>query len=81
MEDWNVVVSLQERTFRRAFELLQAFGGVRKTDYYNVVTLRVADPSAFPAVLQAALDQHSAYHSVLARVMPVVHTLTFQSPE
>lgn len=80
MKDWNVVVSVQEHSFSRAFELLQGFGGARKTDYYNVVTLRVADPGAFPAVLQGALAADPSLQSVLARVMPVVRTFTFQSP-
>jgi tRNA(Ser,Leu) C12 N-acetylase TAN1 len=76
-----VVVSVQEHSFRQAFELLQKLGGARKTDYYNVVTLHVADPGAFPIVLQQAIDRNPALQSVLARVMPVVHTFTFQSPE
>lgn len=78
MDDWNVVVTVRERCYRQARELLQAFGAVAETDFYNVLTLRVKDPGAFPAALQRALEQQPALEEVLARVVPVVRTFVFQ---
>lgn len=80
MEDWNVVVTVREHGYRQALEFLQVFGAVAGTEYYNVLTLRVADFSSFAALLQDALTQHPVLEDVLARVVPVEHTFVFQSP-
>jgi tRNA(Ser,Leu) C12 N-acetylase TAN1 len=80
MEDWNVVVTVREHAYKQARESLRAFGAVATTEYYNVLTLRVADPASFAALLQDALTQHPVLDDVLARVVPVEHTFVFQSP-
>ena len=80
MEDWNVVATVREHGYRQALEFLQVFGAVAGTDYYNVLTLRVADPGSLPALLQDALIHQPALADVLARVVPVEHTFVFQSP-
>jgi hypothetical protein len=36
MQDWNVVVTVQEDGFVDALELLEQFGPVEKTKYYLV---------------------------------------------
>lgn len=43
MRDWNVVATTQERRFRLACEILQDFGSVQRTNYYNVLVMRVDD--------------------------------------
>ena len=81
MVDWNLVVSVQAHGFRRAFEALRGFGEVHKTDYYNVVTLHVPDPAAFPSLLQRAFEADPSLPSLLARVMPIERTFGFQNAE
>lgn len=79
MRDWNVVVTVHEHGYRQILEFLGGFGTVASTDYYNVLTLRVADPAAFPALLQNALEAQPGQQALLARVIPVEHTFEFQS--
>ena len=81
MEDWNVVVTVRERGFQQAWDLLRPFGAVRQTDYYNVLTICVPDPVDFPEALQRALEQQPALQSVVARAAPVVRTFEFQDAE
>lgn len=81
MDDWNVVVTVRERGFRPVCEALQAYGRVRKTDYYNVITLRVADPVGFANDLQNLLEREPSLAKGLARAMPVRRTFGFQTPE
>jgi tRNA(Ser,Leu) C12 N-acetylase TAN1 len=78
MEDWNVVVTVQEHGYRQALEFLRAFGTVASTGYYNVLTLRVADPGAFPALLEGTLAGRPEQRAVLARVIPVERVFLFQ---
>ena len=47
MRDWNVVVSVHDRQFVRACQLLSQFGRVERTEYYNVLVMKVADRAAF----------------------------------
>jgi tRNA(Ser,Leu) C12 N-acetylase TAN1 len=81
VEDWNVVVTVPGSAYRRAIELLQAFGEVRETGYHNVITLRVPDPAAFPALLLEASEHRRAVGEVVARAVPIVRAFAFQSPE
>ena len=81
MDDWNLVVTVQEHGFSRAWQLLRTFGPVAKTDYYNVLTLRLTDVVPFLDELQQAWDQQTSLQMVLARVMPVERTFRFQNAE
>lgn len=47
MQDWNVVVTVQEHGFVDALRLLEQFGPVGKTKYYNVLVMKVEDVPAF----------------------------------
>ncbi len=81
MEDWNVVVTANEGGFRRACDLLQRFGRVTATSYFNVLTLRVEDGAAFLKALERELADDPEARASLARVMPVTQSFAFQSPE
>lgn len=43
MPHWNVLVTTHKDGYRRAIRLLADYGPVRKTDYFNVLTLQVED--------------------------------------
>ncbi len=81
MQDWNVVVSVYDRGYKRARELLQEFGAVSKTDFYNVLVMAVTDIPQMMEALRERWDTDDEVRSSLARVMPVSHSFTFQTPE
>ncbi|NIP74093.1 MAG: hypothetical protein GWO16_14220 [Gammaproteobacteria bacterium] len=81
MEDWNVVVTTVERGFKHARSLLMPFGTVHKTDFYNVLVLKVPDPAAFAEQLREASEQDPSALECIARAVPATATFTFQSPE
>lgn len=81
MYDWNVVVSLQERGFKRAFKVLQGFGAVSQTGFFNVLAMKVSDIDQFCQVFQDWLSEHPDFLNCIARLIPVTDTFTFQSRE
>ena len=81
MDEWNVVVSVRERGYRKAFKILQGFGAVSQTGFLNVLAMKVGDPERFLETLQAAISDNPNLLSALARAVPVTCTFTFQSPE
>lgn len=81
MEDWNVVVTAQEHGFKPACAFLEAFGPVKATAYFNVLTVRVDDPANFLGEVDRSLAADPSLRAQIARIMPVTRTFTFQSPE
>jgi tRNA(Ser,Leu) C12 N-acetylase TAN1 len=81
MSDWNVVVSLRGDCYKRARRLLEQFGTVNRTDYYNVLALKVGDVRGFLNALRQALEPDPALRTCLTRVIPATHVFTFQSVE
>ncbi|HSM73933.1 MAG TPA: hypothetical protein VK852_04835, partial [Desulfobacterales bacterium] len=43
MGEWNLIATAHENGFRRCRELLQRFGPVARTRYFNVLVLLVAE--------------------------------------
>jgi tRNA(Ser,Leu) C12 N-acetylase TAN1 len=81
MFHWNVVVNLHERGFRRAFKLLQGLGAVYTTDFLNVLVMEVSNIPHFLETLNAWVSDDPNLLELLARVVPVSCTFSFQSPE
>lgn len=79
--DWNVVASVHERGFVRACELLGELGPVSRTEFYNVLVMKVEDVRRFLEALRTLIDETPDAHAVLARVVPVTRTFTFQTAE
>jgi tRNA(Ser,Leu) C12 N-acetylase TAN1 len=80
MSHWNVVVNLHERGFKRAFKLLQGLGAVYNTDFLNVLVMKVSDIPRFLETLNAWVSDDPSLLKLLARVVPVTRTFSFQSP-
>jgi tRNA(Ser,Leu) C12 N-acetylase TAN1 len=78
IHDWNVVATARGRDFRRARDLLAKLGRVGRTDYYNVLVMRVDD-------VEALLDQLGALGpdalASVGHVRPARRTFGFQTPE
>ncbi|NIR30481.1 MAG: hypothetical protein GWN84_14465 [Gammaproteobacteria bacterium] len=81
MGDWNVVASVHERGFVRACELLGELAPVSRTEFYNVLVMKVEDVHAFLEALRRLIDKTPDAHAFLARVVTVTRTFTFQTPE
>jgi tRNA(Ser,Leu) C12 N-acetylase TAN1 len=81
MNDWNVVVTVKEDGFNKARELLERFGMVRGTDYFNILLMRVPDPKEFMEQLRVEGERDPGTISSLARVMPIFLSFDFQSPQ
>jgi tRNA(Ser,Leu) C12 N-acetylase TAN1 len=80
MSHWNVVVNLHERGFKRAFKLLQGLGAVYNTGFLNVLVMEVSNIPRFLETLNAWVSDDPSLLKLLARVVPVTCTFSFQSP-
>ncbi|HWP48460.1 MAG TPA: THUMP domain-containing protein [Candidatus Limnocylindrales bacterium] len=81
MHDWNVVISVHEHGFISACELLGELGPVSRTEFRNVLVMKVEDISSMMETLREWISKNPGILSFLARVVPVTHTFTFQLPE
>jgi hypothetical protein len=81
MLDWNVVVTVHEGGYNQAKRFLDQFGPVGRTDFLNILVMRTADHGEFLETLRNEAGRDVAGASCLARVMPVIVTFTFQTPE
>lgn len=81
MHDWNVVITVHERGFDNAREFLSDYGQPRTTDYFNVLTIEVADVSAFLEQIRQQFDDKPDMQAYIARIMPVHERFQFQSLE
>jgi tRNA(Ser,Leu) C12 N-acetylase TAN1 len=79
MGEWNVVITVREQKFQTAWEHLKAFGKVQKTNYYNVVTLKVPDLAAFQDRLAQLCADKPEVLNILSRVVPAQVVFTFQT--
>lgn len=81
MHEWNVVVSVRDRHYKRAWHLLEDFGSVSRTGFYNVLTLKVDDITHMLEVLRERAATDDKIRASLAHVMPVTRSFSFQTPE
>lgn len=81
MRDWNVVVTVQEGGFVPACKVLEKYGAVKHSDFYNVLLMKVPDPESFLEALHRDYAIEGGFARVLARVTPVTRTFVFQSAE
>jgi len=79
--DWNVVVSVAEHRYKQARELLQRYGAVAKTEFYNVLVMRVDDGPRLLELLNTRVEQDPEIGDLISRVAPVSRTFVFQTPE
>lgn len=81
MHDWNVIISVHADGYTRARHLLQRFGPVYHTDYYNVLVMKVDDIHRLLEDLRDRLLEDPTIPAAIARVMPVSRCFEFQSHE
>ena len=79
MREWNVVITVQEDGYNSARELLQRFGQVGRTDFFNVLLMHVDDQQQFLEQLQEEAARAPQATFPLARVMPLMVTFDFRT--
>ena len=78
--DWNVVVTVYERQgLRRVHRFLSRYGEVFRTEFHNVLVLRVLDVDAFLETMAAALDEDAKIFNDISRLMPARVTFSYAS--
>jgi tRNA(Ser,Leu) C12 N-acetylase TAN1 len=80
MHDWNVVATVHEGGYNQGKRFLEQFGPVHRTDFYNILVMRVGDHQLFLEALRERTERNTEGFTSLARVIPVVETFTFQTP-
>lgn len=81
MRDWNAVITVREGGFAQACRLLGPFGPVWKTEFFNTLVMRAADPFQLLADLQGQLAANSAIAAWVSRFMPMQRLFAYQSVE
>jgi tRNA(Ser,Leu) C12 N-acetylase TAN1 len=81
MRDWNVVATIHDGGFRRACRLLSLEGELSRTEFYNIVVMKVPDIDSFLGRLEKLWSESRIFAEVVAHVRPVRETFHFQSPE
>lgn len=79
--DWNVIVTVKEHGFKKAQDFLCEFGRVNKTEYFNVMVMRVEDVEQFLEDIKTAISINRVILEYVAKVMPLTHTFMYQEPE
>jgi len=81
MNDWNVVITVYDDGYNQARKILEGYGKVVRTEYFNILLMQVPDPRQLLETLQEEAHRDPESMKSLARVMPVVQTFTFQTAE
>lgn len=81
MRDWNVIATVHPDGYREACHLLMEYGPLKRTDYYNVLVMKVEDRAAFVDVLAARVAEEPGFLNFVSHVVPVERAFDFFSPE
>ncbi|HEY5975901.1 MAG TPA: hypothetical protein VIU41_14285, partial [Geobacteraceae bacterium] len=77
--DWNAVITVHEGGFVPACRLLEPFGPVRKTEFFNLLVMRATDPFRLMADLHGQLAANPAITTWISRFMPIKQLFSYQS--
>ncbi len=81
MLEWNVVVSVHEDGYKNALRLLQPFGRLERTDYYNVLVMKVDDISAFLDRAAALVAEAPGVLNDISRAVPCEICFDFKTAD
>jgi tRNA(Ser,Leu) C12 N-acetylase TAN1 len=81
MHKWNAVISVREGGYTQARRLLQRFGTVYRTDYYNVLVMKVDDIHQLLEELRERADDEPETLAVIAHLMPAARCFDFRSQD
>ena len=80
MQDWNVVVTIYEDHFQEAIQFLERFGPVSRTNYFNVLVMKVADTAELLQDAGRDLQASPVMGQMISRLMPASVTFNYQLP-
>lgn len=81
MQDWNVVITVHQYRIDKARDLFGEYGRAMRTDYFNVLTLKVEDVEEFLERVRQQFVDERHMDAYVARIMPVYKLFQFQSPQ
>lgn len=81
VREWNVVVTVDGPHYAEVKRALRDIGRVGKTEFYNVLVLRVEDPLAALDQLQAWRAETPEAGEWVAHFIPLTQLFNFHSPE
>jgi tRNA(Ser,Leu) C12 N-acetylase TAN1 len=79
MQEWNAVISVNEHGYRKAIDVFNEFGDVKRTEFFNVLLLRAGNVQEMLETLRERALENPESLSFLARLIPVTHTFIFSS--
>ena len=80
VHDWNVIITIHEGQFREAIRFLGPYGRLGRTDYFNVLVMKVGDTGRLLDDLAMEFKAAPFLAHVLSRIMPATHNFDFQQP-
>jgi tRNA(Ser,Leu) C12 N-acetylase TAN1 len=80
MHDWNIVVTIHQGHFQQAIRFLESFGDTGKTDYFNVLVMKVDDSEQFLEDVSNEIQAAATPGNIISRIMPASVTFDFQVP-
>ena len=81
MRDWNVVVTAIEDGYRNVLKLLEPYGAIEPTEYYNVLVIRVDDTAAMLESLASLVAESPGLMNDLSRIVPAREAFDFETAE
>jgi len=81
MQDWNVVISVRGEGYQRARRLMKEFGNVSRSQFLNVLVMKVDSIEQFMDRLQERIMADPSITDCLGHVMPAAITFVFESSE
>lgn len=81
VKDWNVVITVPDEGYSLARQRLARFGAVGRTDFYNVLVMRVEDVPTFLEALGEYLAAEMEGVHWLGRVVPLTTLFEFHGAE
>jgi hypothetical protein len=77
--DWNVVISARGEGYRAARAALREFGRIGRTEYFNILVMKVADIAAFLEDLRSLAAINPALIKDFGRIAPAAETFDFET--
>jgi tRNA(Ser,Leu) C12 N-acetylase TAN1 len=80
MRDWNTVATLREGSFEQAIKTLAEIGPVARTQYFNVLVMRIEAITAALEELREWISIDLNRFGFLGRLVPLTYVFNFRSP-
>ncbi len=81
MRDWNVLITVHEKAYGRVRNLLNEFGPIQRTEFFNVLIMRCSYVDEMLTRLSEKIAADPSILTHLARLIPVTDIFSFQTPE